>query len=62
MKMFFRGWSCTAQKCRTRRRMVSLASEPELLKKAWLRSPGVSSASFAASLTVGSVVQPKKLL
>lgn len=42
--------------------MVSLASEPELLKKAWLRSPGASSASLAASRMVGSVVHWKKLL
>ena len=42
--------------------MVSLASEPELEKNAWFRSSGVSSASLAARRTVGSVVQPKKLL
>ncbi len=42
--------------------MVSLASDPELLKKTWFRSPGVSSASLAARRTVGSVVQEKKLL
>ncbi|MCY1559144.1 hypothetical protein D9M68_961480 [compost metagenome] len=62
MKMFFRGLSCTAQKWRTRRRMVSLASDPELTKKEWLRSPGASSASFAANAMVGSVVHWKKLL
>ncbi len=62
MKMFFPGWSWTAQKWRTSRRMVSLASEPELVKNAWLRSAGVSSASLAASSMVGSVVHWKKLL
>jgi hypothetical protein len=62
MKMFFSGLSCTAQKWRTRRRMVSLASEPELVKKAWSRSPGVSSASLADSSIVGSTVHWKKLL
>ena len=60
--MFFCGLSCTAQKCRTMRRMVSLASEPELEKNAWFRSPGVSSASLPARRMVGSVVHMKKLL
>ena len=42
--------------------MVSLASEPEFMKNAWLMSPGASSASLAARRMVGSVVHWKKLL
>jgi len=34
----------------------SMASEPELVKNTWFRSPGASSASFAASAAAGAFV------
>ncbi|EJT85477.1 hypothetical protein PPS11_07850 [Pseudomonas putida S11] len=39
----------------------SLASEPELVKKTWFRSPGASSASLAASAAAGALVLWLKL-
>ena len=43
------------------RMMVSLASDPELVKKV-RRKPGASSASVSASSMVGSVVDLNRLL
>ncbi len=41
---------------------VSIASDPELLKKTCWRSPPSSAAIFAASITVGGAAVLKKVL